>query len=260
MMKKSSVVVIVQARVGSTRLPRKVLRPLAGKPMLERELERIKKAKRIDAFVLATTQKPEDDVIVEIAKRAGFACFRGSESDVLDRYYQAAKGAKAEVIVRVTGDCPLHDPEVVDLVVDRFLEKGVDYAKTPENYPEGLDTEVFSFAALETAWKEAKLPSEREHVTPFIRNHPDRFRIDVPWKSGDPDHAHYHWSVDTEQDLRFVEAIYEHFGSDTLFHMNDILSLLAEKPELSDINRGGTGYEGLAKSLREDEEFKNHHE
>lgn len=253
------IVAIIQARTGSTRLPGKALRMLSGKSMLERELERLKKATRVDAFIVATTQKSEDDVIVEIAKRAGFPCFRGSERDVLDRYYHAAKEAGADTIVRVTGDCPLHDPEVVDLVVDRFLERGVDYAKTPENYPEGLDTEVFSFAALETAWKEAKLPSEREHVTPYIRNHPDRFRIDVPWKSGDPDHAHYHWSVDTERDFRLVEAVYAHFG-DAMFHMKDVLALLEERPELLEINKGGTGYEGLDKSLQEDEEFNEHHE
>jgi len=252
------VVLIVQARLGSTRLPGKILRPLLGKLMLEWELERLKKAKRVDEFVLATTNKTEDDAVVGVGERAEFTCFRGNENDVLDRYYHAAKEAKADVVVRVTGDCPLHDPEVVDRVVEHFFDSGADYAKTPENYPEGLDTEVFSFKALEDSWKEAKLPSEREHVTLFIRNHPERFRIDS-WRTGAFDHSSYHWSVDTEADFRFVESVYENLGGDTMFHMNDVLALLEREPKLQEINKGGTGYEGLEKSLRDDELLKKRH-
>jgi len=255
MMKKPRVVLIVQARVGSTRLPGKVLRELAGKPMLERELERLKRCERIDAFVLATSDRAEDDAVGEIGKRAGFEIFRGSEEDVLDRYSRAAKAAKADVVVRVTGDCPLHDPEVVDLVVARFLEQGVEYAKTPENYPEGLDTEVCSFEALAISSSEARLPSEREHVTLFVRNHPERFRVDAPWTLGDFDHSSYHWSVDTEDDFRFVEAVYARLGDDTLFHMKDVLALIAKEPQLLKLT-SGTGYEGLEKSLKEDETWR----
>ena len=250
------IVAIIQARTGSTRLPEKVLCDLMGKPMLERELERLKKATRIDTFVLATTYKSEDDAVVEIGARAGFTVFRGSEKDVLDRYYRAAKEAGADVVVRITGDCPLHDPEVVDLVVKHFLDSGADYTKTPENYPEGLDTEVFSFAALEVSWREAELPSEREHVTLFIRNHPERFLSDI-WRLGDQDHSVYHWSGDTEKDLAFVEAVYKELGKEgTMFHMKDVLTLLKHKPELLEINGGGTGYEGLEKSLKEDEAWQ----
>ncbi len=253
------IVLIVQARVGSARLPRKVLRSILGKPMLERQLERLRDAKRIGAFVVATTDKPEDDVVAGIAKRAGFEVFRGSEQDVLDRFYKAAKKIKADVVVRVTGDCPLHDPDVVDTVVERFLDSGADYTKTPENYPEGLDTEVFSFLTLETAWKEAVLPSEREHVTPFIRNHPERFKVDT-WRDSDLDHSAYHWSVDTGRDFTFVEAVYQElYKEGTMFHMKDIFGLLERRPELLDINKGGTGYEGLEKSKKGDEEFKKRH-
>ncbi len=251
------VVVIVQARTGSTRLPQKILLPLSGKPMLLQQLNRLKEAKRADAFLLATTDTLTDDSVVELAHRSNMEFFRGDEGDVLDRYYKAAKAAKADIVVRVTGDCPLHDPEVIDLVIDRFFQQKVDYTITPTNFPEGLDTEVFSFWALERAWKEATLPSESEHVTPFIRNHPDYFKIDVPWTSGAGDHSPYHWSVDTREDFEFVQKVYGYlYIEEQIFHMNDILKLLEEKPELMEINKGGTGYEGLQKSLREDEEFK----
>lgn len=255
-MEKKRVVAIIQARMGSTRLSGKVLRSLAGKPMLEQQLERVRGAKSIDAFVVATTEKSEDDPIVDIAKRAGMSCFRGDEKDVLDRYYRVAKETGADVVVRITGDCPLHDPRVIDLVVKRFEDGQVDYTITPANFPEGLDTEVFSFTALEAAWKEARLPSEREHVTPFICNHPDRFVIDKPWTIGNNDHSSLHWSVDTEQDFAFAEKIYQELrGSERMFHMEDVLKLLSSKPALIAINKGSTGYEGYQKSLKEDEEF-----
>jgi len=257
-MNGKKVVIIVQARMGSTRLPGKINMPILGKPMLQRELERLLQSKHADACVLATSTNKEDDVPFAIAKAAGVECFRGDEKDVLDRYYKAAKEAKAEVIVRVTGDCPLHDPEVVDETIERFFNKGADYAKHPENYPEGVDTEVCSISALEAAWKEARLPSEREHVTLFIRNHPERFKLDS-WKRGEIDGSNMHWSVDTAPDLAFVTKVYEHFG-ETMFHMRDVFQLLVEKPELLEINKGGTGFEGLAKSLKEDEEWRKSHE
>lgn len=255
-MEKKRVVAIIQARTGSTRLPGKVLRPLAGKPMLERQLERVREAKSIDIFIVATTEKPEDDPIVDIAKRAGTLCFRGDEKDVLDRYYKAAKEANADVVVRITGDCPLHDPHVIDLVIKRFEENKVDYTITPANFPEGLDTEVFSWSALEAASKEARLPSEREHVTPFICDHPERFVIDKPWTVGNNDHSSLHWSVDTEKDFVFAEKVYQElYRSDKMFRMEDVLKLLSSKPALKEINKGGTGYEGYQKSLKEDEAF-----
>ncbi|MBI2610910.1 glycosyltransferase family protein [Candidatus Kaiserbacteria bacterium] len=249
---------ILQARVGSTRLPGKVLKPILGKPMLLLQLERLKRSKKVDMFVVATTNKPEDDPVVKLAERAGVTVFRGSESDVLDRYYKAAKEARADVIVRVTGDCPLHDPAVIDLVIERFETRGVDDTWTPVNYPEGLDTEVFTFSALEVAAREARLPSEREHVTLYLRNHPERFKLDEKWTLGDFDHSAYHWSVDTERDFAFVTAVYEHFGHNR-FTVRDCLELLERCPELLEINRGGTGWEGIEESKREDEEWlKNH--
>lgn len=250
----------MQARSNSTRLPKKVLRPLAGKPMLAQELERLKASKRIDALILATSDIPDDDVVANVAAASGVTVFRGSERDVLDRYYRAAELARADIVVRVTGDCPLHDPIVIDLVIEHFLAANVDETMTPVNLPEGLDTDVMTFSALETAAHEAKLPSEREHVMPYIRKHPERFRLDEKWTLGNGDHSAYHWSVDTEEDFQFVSAVYTHlYKEGTIFHMHDVLRLLREKPELLEIHQGGTGYEWIEKGRHEDEEWlKNH--
>ena len=251
------IVGIIQARMGSSRLPGKLMRPLREKPMLEHVIRRLKDAKRLDSLIIATTDSKKDDRVPELAKKFGALCFRGNEHDVLDRYYQAAKEANADTVVRITGDCPLHEAAVVDLVVDRFREKKVDYTITPANFPEGLDTEVFRFSALQSAWKEAALPSEREHVTLYIRNHPERFKLDEKWSVGDFDHHEYHWSVDTEADFTFVEQVYAHlYREDKDFSMNDVLQLLQRHPELLEINKGATGYEGLEKSIREDKVVK----
>ena len=250
------VVGIIQARIGSTRLPGKILKPILGEPMLKRMLKRVKRAKKLDAIVVATTDKQEDDASAELAKKCGVKVFRGSEQDVLDRFYKASKEAGADIVVRLTGDCVLHDQTVIDEVIQRFVEKKVDYTSTPSNYPEGLDTEVFTFSALERAWKEAKLPSEREHVTPYIRNHPELFRLDEKWEKGNSDNSRMHWSVDTEQDFNFVTKIFEQlYLTNPSFNKDDVLALLAEHPEYLEINKGGTGYEGLAKSLEEDKKF-----
>ncbi|TSC69813.1 MAG: acylneuraminate cytidylyltransferase [Parcubacteria group bacterium Gr01-1014_49] len=251
-------VAIIQARMGSTRLPGKILKPILGEPMLVRMLERVRRAKKLDAIVVATTDAREDDATAELAKASGVPVFRGSEKDVLDRFYKAAKEARADVVIRLTGDCPLMDPSVIDRVVEYFEEAhgAIDYCGTPRNYPEGLDTEIFTFAALEEAAREAKLPSEREHVTPYIKNHPERFTYDS-WQEGQGDHSSMHWSVDTQADFEFVTAVFEQlYPKYPSFNKDDVLSLLARRPELLSINKGGTGYEGLAKSLREDESFK----
>ncbi|MDE1919362.1 MAG: glycosyltransferase family protein [Patescibacteria group bacterium] len=253
-------VAIIQARMGSTRLPGKILKPILGEPMLARMLERVKRAKKLDAVVVATTDMPEDDATAELARKCGVAVFRGSEKDVLDRFYRAAKEAGAEVVMRLTGDCPLMDPAIIDAVTAHFQEArgAIDYCGTPKNCPEGLDTEVFTFAALEEAAREAKLPSEREHVTPYIKNHPERFKSET-WEEGEGDHSGMHWSVDTQADFDFVSNVFEQlYPKNPSFSKDDILSLLVEHPELLEINKGATGYEGLAKSLKEDEAFKKH--
>lgn len=248
---------IIQARMGSTRLPGKILMPIVGEPMLSRMLERVQRAKSLNAIVVATTDKPEDDATEELVKKCNVQIFRGDEQDVLDRFYKAAQEAGADTVVRLTGDCPLHDQAVIDEVVEHFNTAKCDYTSTPSNYPEGLDAEVFSFVSLEKAWKNARLPSEREHVTPYIKNHKDFFIIDALRTSGAGDYSAMHWSVDTQADFDFVTKVFEPlYPTNPSFNKDDVLALLSLHPELLEINKGGTGYEGLAKSLKEDEEFK----
>jgi spore coat polysaccharide biosynthesis protein SpsF (cytidylyltransferase family) len=248
---------IIQARMGSTRLPGKILKPLLSTPMLARMLERVKRAKKLDAIIVATTDKPEDDATAELAKKYGVKVFRGSEHDVLDRFYRAAREAGADIVLRLTGDCPLMDPEVIDRVIAHFQETrgAIDYCGTPSNYPEGLDIEIFNFSALEEAVRFATLPSEREHVTPYIKNHPERFTSES-WREGEGDDSGMHWSVDTQADFDFVTKVYEQlYPANKSFTKDDVLALLVRHPEFLEINKGGTGYEGLAKSLKEDKSF-----
>jgi spore coat polysaccharide biosynthesis protein SpsF len=235
-----------------------MLKPILGSPTLARMLERVKRAKSLDAVIVATTDTSADDATAELAEICRVGIFRGGEQDVLDRFYKAAKVAGADIIVRLTGDCPLHDPSVIDEVIAHFLTNTLDYSRaTPSNYPEGLDTEVFTFAALERAWKDATLPAEREHVTLYIRNHPELFRSDGAWNNAGDDYSAMHWSVDTQADFDFVTKIFEQlYPANPSFTKDDVLALLAQHPELVEINRGGTGYEGLEKSLKEDETFK----
>ena len=250
-------VAIIQARMGSTRLPGKVLKPLLGKPMLARMLERVTCAKKVDAVVVATSDKPQDDGIEQVAREAGAQVFRGSEDDVLDRVYRAAKEARADIIVALTGDCVLHDPAVIDEAVRHFIDAGdpFAYSGTPANYPEGLDTDIFNMSALTEAAGQARLPSEREHLSVYFKNRPGRFH-GLPWSVGGRDDCAMHWSVDTPQDFAFVTKIFEQlYPINPQFGKDDVLALLARRPELLEINKGGTGYEGLAKSKKRDEEW-----
>ncbi len=252
------IVCIIQARVGSTRLPGKVLKLILGKPMLLHQIERVKRSRVIDKIIIATTTKNEDDPIESLAVKAGVFCFRGSEHDVLDRYYQAAKGAQADIVIRLTGDCPMSDPVVIDETVEYFMNQygEIDYTSKPTNYPEGLDVEVFSFDALSWAWNDGVKPSEREHVTPYMYNHPEIFNLGI-WGSGTDDFSKMHWSVDTAEDFMFITKIFETlYPSNNFFSKEDILTLLQEQPEFFLTPKSGTGYEGYVKSLKEDEEFQ----
>ena len=207
---KSSVVAIIQVRKGSTRLPGKVLLDIQGKSLLEHFIDRLRVAKLIDNIVIATTTNEKDRGIVEFSQKQDIACYAGSEDDVLDRFYQAARRYKAGIIVRITPDNPFNDPEVTDKVIGYYLKHRDDFDYVSNNirptYPEGLDVEVFSFAALEKAWQEAKRPSEREHVTPYIWNHPELFRLANV--ENDEDLSHHRWTLDYEKDLRFTREVY----------------------------------------------------
>ncbi len=232
-------VAIVQARMGSTRLPGKVMMDLAGEPMLARVINRVRRATMLHEVVVATSTQPGDNVIVELSVKRGWPCFRGSEDDVLDRYYQAAIHHQADVVVRITADCPLIDPEVVDWVVGQFSEKSpLAYASNttipPVTFPTGQDVEVMSFEALQRAWREDEDPAWREHVTPYIHLHPEKFKL--LGVVGQIDHSHLRLSVDTPEDMALMRLIYGHFGHD-LFSWQDVLAVLAEHPEWLEINR-----------------------
>jgi len=235
----TGVIAIIQARMGSTRLPGKVLMDLAGEPMLARVYNRVRRAKKIDDIVIATTKEREDDPLESLCSTEGWRWFRGDRDDVLDRYYRAATEVGADVIVRITSDCPLIDPAVIDRVVDGFIgeEEQPDYVSNifpTRTYPRGLDTEAIGYGALELSWKEEVEMRYREHVTQYIQRHPHLFRIRSIASSTDlSDHR---WTVDTPEDLRFIRTIYDHFRHDR-FSSSDVLEFIAENPGVLEMNR-----------------------
>ncbi len=247
------ILAILQARLSSTRLPGKVLKPILGRPMLEHQIERIRRSRLIDRLMLATSDDPSDKPLELLCSRLNIACFRGSLNNVLDRFYQAAVTIRPEHVVRLTGDCPLADSKVIDSTIRHYLDGGFDYASNAlePSFPDGLDIEVFRFSVLETAWKEASLPSQKEHVTPFIYNQPERFRLGS-YKE-DRDLSGKRWTVDEPRDFQFVEKIYETlYPKNPNFDMHDILKLLEQCPELEAINTDIERNLGYKKSLAED--------
>jgi glutamate-1-semialdehyde 2,1-aminomutase len=239
-----TIVAIIQARMGSMRFPNKVMRPICGTPMIGLLLERLAKAKRIDQLVLATSEDQRNEPLSKYVRELGYVVYQGSEDDVLDRYYRAAKEAKADTVVRITGDCPLIDPALVDAVIARFLDSGVDYASniSPPTYPDGLDTEVFSFQALESAWKQAKVPQQREHVTPFVRESGQFSQVNV---GNAKDHSSERWSVDEPQDFEVVQKVFEHFHPRRDFSWLEVMALRNEHPEWFMSNQHLIRNEGL---------------
>jgi spore coat polysaccharide biosynthesis protein SpsF len=235
-------VIILQARMNSSRLPGKVLMPVLGKPLLAYELERLQRVRNCDALVVATTTDAADDPVAALCQEMAIACYRGSEHDVLDRYYQAAKISQADLVVRVTGDCPLIDPDVVSEAISLFetsatSDTPIDYVSNTlqRSFPRGLDTEVFSFKALESAWKEAVDPAEREHVTGFIYRHPERFRLQGYRQP--MNRSQLRWTVDLPEDFELVAMILEAlFPENPTFTQEDVVRLLKRHPAWSGIN------------------------
>ena len=227
---------IIQARMGSTRLPGKVMKDLGGETVLARVVHRVRRAKLSGEVIVATTSKSTDDLIVKECQRLSVSCFRGEETDVLDRYYHAAEAAGAEAIVRITSDCPLIEPEITDNIIRAFLEEQPDYASNAlqRTYPRGLDTEIMKFETLARAWREARRPYQRIHVTPYIYENPDQFTILS--KIGDIDYSGHRWTL-TPEDLDFIRAVYERMGNDDRFYWRDALSLLEKEPALVELNR-----------------------
>jgi len=247
------ILAILQARVSSTRLPGKVLKPILGKPMLELQIRRILQSKLINRLVIATSTDTTDDSIEQLCKQVGVSCFRGSLNDVLDRFYQAALLWSPEHIVRLTGDCPLIDPEIIDEVITFYLNGNYDYVSNTiePTFPDGLDVEVFRFLVLKEAWQEAKLPSQREHVTLFIYQQSEKYRLGN--YKNPIELSNHRWTVDEPEDFEFVSQIYkELYPINPNFRMADILNFLEKRPELMGLNKKFHRNEGLEKSLREE--------
>jgi spore coat polysaccharide biosynthesis protein SpsF len=246
---------IIQARMASTRLRGKVLADVAGKPLLAWLIQRIAATPAIDQIVVATTDTADDDVLAKwVNGVAGLECFRGSEHDVLDRFFQCAKRYQGNLVVRVTADDPLKDPTIIQKAIDYFrAEPSLDYCSNTikPTYPEGLDIEVFRYGALEKAKLESTLPSEREHVTPYIWKNPSLFNIkNFEYRR---DLSNWRWTVDKANDLEFVRKIFWHFKENPLVNFEDIINYLEQNPELMNINSGTMRNEGYFKSINEEE-------
>jgi len=244
------ILAILQARMTSTRLPGKVMRPLLGKPMLARQIERIKRAKLIDRISIATSEHVSDDCIATLATETGLSCYRGALDDVLDRFYRAARNFTPLHVVRLTGDCPLADPDLIDRVIEHHIRGNYDYTSNTiePTFPDGLDIEVFTFSALAAAWRNAKTPSAREHVTLHIYSNPERFRIGS-YKSQN-DLSKLRWTVDEAVDFDLVQLIYQSlYPTKPAFTTNDIIELLDQRPGLKIMNTDHQRNEGLLRSL-----------
>lgn len=237
-------IIMIQARLGSSRLPGKVLKPILGRPVLWHIINRLRRVKKADEIVVATSVQPNDDPIEGFCASENIRCFRGDESDVLDRFYKAAVFFDATTLIRITGDCPLIDPTIIDDLIDFFFKgqydhcgiaigPGVDENKRQERFPDGLDAEIFSMKALATSWNEAVGDEYREHVTPFMWKNSQRFKIGAYKRtSGEGDISFFRWTLDYEADYRLITWIYEQlFPQKKDFGMHDILDLASRCPE-----------------------------
>lgn len=241
--------------MGSTRLPGKVLREINGRPMLSYMLERVFAAHSIDSVVLATSIDSSDDPVAELCREDNILCYRGSADDVLDRYYQAARRFKADIIVRLTGDCPLIDPRMIDDVIDAYKNRDYDYVANtiPPKWtvPDGMDVEVFSFQKLEQAWREAKRPSEREHVTFYFWKNPEVFS--VYRYNLKEDFSEYRLTVDYPEDFEVVKSIFTSlYPGNPLFTMEDIINFLKDNPDIHKKNRDIEPTRGWQPALEKD--------
>lgn len=258
------IIIIIQARTTSSRLPNKVMMYLYGKPLLYRIVQRIKKSVYADNLVIATSCDDTDDVIEDFCIKEGINCFRGHSTDLLDRHYKAAKKYKAEAVVKIPSDCPLIDPQIIDRVIDHYLDgEKYDYVSNlhPATYPDGNDVEIFSFKVLEKAWNEADKIYEREHTTPYFWENPDKFRIgNIEWEKGLNYSSTHRWTIDYAEDYLFIKKIYEAlYPLYGIFTMDQILDYLIENPELMQINKfyaGSYWYDNHITELKNIKEYK----
>lgn len=246
---------IIQARMSSTRFPGKVLAEIVGLPMLERIVTRVSVTPDISEIIIATTTAPEDNILADwITINLGEKkCFRGSEHDVLDRYYKCAKLNSADLVVRITADDPLKDASIIQRAIDHFyIDPSLDYCSNTiiPTYPEGLDIEVFKFGALERAWQEARLPSEREHVTPYIWKNKSLFNIKN--FEYERDLSSWRWTVDKPADLAFAIKLHQQRIKDPLVNFEEIIKYLELNPDLMRLNSITIRNEGYLKSISEE--------
>jgi spore coat polysaccharide biosynthesis protein SpsF len=248
--------VIIQARNGSSRLPGKVMMPLAGKPLLERMVERVMAA-RTKVDLVATTES-SDEPILSLCREIGVDCYRGHPTDLLDRHYRAARERNAEAVAKIPSDCPLIDPAVIDRVLSMWSDAGnrFDYVSNlhPATYPDGNDVEILSFDTLKTAWQEATKDFEREHTTPYIWERRDRFRIgNVEWETGFNYSMTHRWTIDYPEDYQFIKTVYDNLfdESNPIFSLEQILALVREHPEIHAINSMHAGVNWYHHHLKE---------
>lgn len=236
----AKVVTVVQARFSSTRLPGKIFLPVLGEALLVRMLERVCAARLVGDVVVATTTAQADDETERLCRAHGIDCYRGHGTDLLDRHYQCALARKADVVLKIPSDCPLIDPAVIDRVIGRFLEGGLDFVSNlhPASYPDGQDVEVMTFAALEKAWREATRDFEREHTTPYLWENPELFRLaNVTWDTGQDFSMSHRITIDYPEDYEAIRRIFaELYPANALFSLADIVHLLERKPEIAGIN------------------------
>jgi spore coat polysaccharide biosynthesis protein SpsF len=250
-------VTVVQARMNSTRLPGKVLLPLAEEPLLLRMYERISAAKNVGQIVVAITNDESDDKLITLCKKHSIKTFRGSTEDLLDRHYKAAKKFDAEVVIKIPSDCPLIDPEIIDKVTLYYINNRgkFDFVSNlhPPSYPDGNDVEIMTIETLETAWLNSKKYFEREHSTPYIWENPDKFRIgNVAWETGLDYSMTYRLTIDYKEDYEFIKKVYDElYPKNKMFGLNDILLLLEEKPEIKKINQMYVGVNWYRHHLKE---------
>lgn len=251
-----STVAIIQARMGSTRLPGKVLKPLAGHPMLWHIVKRVQASPGVNSVMIATSVRPDNDVIREFCANEDIPCYSGSENDVLDRFYLAAKGANAATVLRLTGDCPLADPDLIGRLVTAYRAGNFDHMsvatgagsihETQPRFPDGLDCEVFPFTALERAWREATKQPDREHVTPYLWRNASLFKLGKLF--AETDLSQLRLTVDRPEDFEVIAQIYAAlYRPDRHFVLRDVLTFLDQNPKLKALNESGIGHEGYEK-------------
>lgn len=247
---------MIQARVGSRRFPKKVLAKIGKKPMIWYVIERMKEVRGVKQVILVSTKNPQDKILHKIAKNCSIKSFKGKTCDVLDRYYNCAVKFDADPIIRITGDCPLIDPNIVKKMLDQYMKNNYDYLTNtfPPTFPDGLDVEIFSFKTLEKMVHKAKLPSEKEHVTSYIRNHPDEFKIFNYQNTRNL--SKFRWTLDQKQDIAFVRTIYKRMRPKVIFSMQNVMNIISKFPDITKINSEISRNEGYLKSLRMDKNKK----